>query len=112
MAAEIVGGVISGSLALLADAAHMLTDAVSLTFAWLAFRLADRPPDEQRSFGYHRFQIIVAFANGISLFFIIGWIIYEAAQRLVEPVPILGGTMLVIAIAGLIVTNDIRHDIK
>ncbi len=103
MLAEIVGGAISGSLALIADAAHMLTDAVSLTFAWIAFRLAGRPADAARTFGYHRFQILVAFTNGISLFFIIGWILYEAVRRFLEPIEILGGTMLVVALLGLAV---------
>ncbi len=103
MLAEIAGGIVSGSLALIADAAHMLTDSVSLTFAWVAFRLAERPPDDERTYGWHRFQIVVAFANGLSLFFIIGWIVWEAVQRLAEPVPILGGTMLLVAAGGLLV---------
>lgn len=103
MGAEIVGGLISGSLALLADAAHMLTDAVSLTFAWIAFRLAERPPDKARTYGYDRFQILVAFTNGISLFFIVAWILYEAIQRFFNPVEILGVTMMAVAFAGLVV---------
>lgn len=103
MFAEVAGGIISGSLALIADAAHMLTDAVSLTFAWFAFRLARRPADAARTFGYHRFQILVAFANGIALFFIIAWILYEGVQRFLAPVEVLGGIMLVVAAVGLVV---------
>ena len=103
MVAEVAGGVISGSLALIADAAHMLTDAVSLGFAWFAFRLAERPADSDRTFGYHRFQILVAFANAIALFLIIGWIFVEAAHRLYEPVEVLGSVLLAVALAGLLV---------
>lgn len=98
---EFGGGVIAGSLALIADAAHMLTDAVSLGFAWYAFRLSGRPADAARSYGFDRLQILVAFANGIALFFVVGWVFYEAASRLFEPVEVLGGTMLAVALAGL-----------
>lgn len=103
MVAEVAGGIISGSLALIADAAHMLTDAVSLGFAWFAFRLAERPADSDRTFGYHRFQILVAFANAIALFLIVGWIFVEALQRLYNPVEILGPVLLAVAAAGLCV---------
>ncbi len=103
MVAEVAGGLISGSLALIADAGHMLTDAVSLGFAWYAFRLAAHPPDRKRTYGFDRLQILVAFANGIALFFVVGWIFFEAADRLFSPVEVLGGTMLVVALAGLAV---------
>lgn len=103
MVAEIVGGVISGSLALIADAGHMLTDFASLTMAWFAFRLSRRPADWKRTYGFDRFQIIVAFANGLTLFFIAGWIIYEAIQRMLAPVEVLGPVMALVAAAGLIV---------
>jgi cobalt-zinc-cadmium efflux system protein len=101
MLAEVVGGLISGSLALLADAAHMLTDTASLSLAWLAFRLAERPADDDRTFGYHRFQILVAFANAITLFLIIAWIFVEAVHRLYEPVEVLGSVLLMVALVGL-----------
>ena len=103
MVAEVVGGVISGSLALIADAGHMLTDFASLTMAWFAFRLSRRPADWKRTYGFDRFQIIVAFANGLTLFFIAGWIVFEAIQRLIEPVEVLGPVMAVVAAAGLAV---------
>jgi cobalt-zinc-cadmium efflux system protein len=103
MAVEIAGGLLSGSLALLADAGHMLTDAAALGFAWLAFRLARRPADSKRSYGYHRLQILAAFLNGIILVAIVGWIIFEAVQRLSEPVEILGALMLTVAGVGLVV---------
>ena len=103
MLVEVAGGLISGSLALLADAGHMLTDFASLAMAWFAFRLARRPADWQRSYGYDRFKVLVAFVNGLSLIAIAAWITVEAALRLAEPGPILAGTMLWVAVAGLVV---------
>lgn len=103
MIAEVAGGIISGSLALIADAGHMLTDFAALALAWLAFRIAQRPSDWKRSYGFDRFSVLVAFVNGLSLFVIAAWIIYEAVMRIAEPQPVLGGTMLVVAVLGLIV---------
>ncbi|HEY0835831.1 MAG TPA: cation diffusion facilitator family transporter [Azospirillum sp.] len=101
MVAEFVGGLISGSLALMADAGHMLTDTLALALAWMAFRLGRRPTDARRSFGYHRLQVLAAFVNGLMLFAIAGWIVVEAVQRLMRPEPVMGGTMLAIAVLGL-----------
>src|SRR5262245_11752426 len=70
MIAEAGGGLLAGSLALLADAGHMLTDAASLALAWLAFRIAHRPADWQRTYGFHRFQVLAAYSNGLTLGFI------------------------------------------
>lgn len=103
MAVEVAGGVLAGSLALLADAGHMLTDAAALCFAWTAFRLARRPADARRSYGYHRFQILAAFVNGVVLMAIVAWIAIEALQRLRQPVEVLGGLMLAVAVVGLAV---------
>ncbi len=103
MIAEVVGGIMSGSLALLSDAGHMLTDFVSLTLAWFAFRLARRKADIRRSYGYHRFQVVAAFVNGLTLFVIAGWITVEAVRRLADPIEVLAGPMLVIAVLGLLV---------
>lgn len=103
MLAEVAGGLISGSLALLADAGHMLTDFASLALAWLGFRLTRRPADWRRTYGFDRFSVLVAFVNGIALFAIAAWIVVEAVRRLREPVQILGGIMLWVAIAGLVV---------
>jgi len=103
MLAEVVGGVIAGSLALLADAGHMLTDFASLSLAWLGFRLTRRPADWRRTYGFDRFSVLVAFINGIALFAIAAWIVVEAIQRLREPTVVLGGLMLWIAVAGLAV---------
>ncbi|HET6467690.1 MAG TPA: cation diffusion facilitator family transporter [Geminicoccaceae bacterium] len=103
MVAEVVGGIVSGSLALLADAGHMLTDTAALGLAWLAFRIGRRPADPSRSYGYHRFQVLAAFVNGVILIAIVGWIAFEAVRRLFAPVEVLGGMMLAIAVLGLIV---------
>jgi cobalt-zinc-cadmium efflux system protein len=103
MLAELAGGIISGSLALIADAGHMLTDSAGLALAWLGFRLARRPADWKRSYGYDRFGVLVAFANGLALFAIAGWIVVEAVHRLNTPSPVLGGVMLGVALAGLAV---------
>lgn len=101
MVAEVIGGILSGSLALLADAGHMLTDSAALALAWIAFRVARRPADPRRSYGYHRFQVLAAFLNGVTLLALVGWILFEAVSRMLEPVPILGTPMLVIAALGL-----------
>ncbi len=103
MLVEVAGGYISGSLALLADAGHMLTDFGALAMAWLAFRLAQRPADWRRTYGFDRFSVLVAFVNGISLFVIAAIIIWEAAQRLMSPIAVMGGEMLAVAVLGLIV---------
>jgi cobalt-zinc-cadmium efflux system protein len=103
MAAEIAGGIVSGSLALLADAGHMLTDFASLSLAWFGFRLARRPADWKRTFGFDRFQVMIAFVNGLALFVIAAWIVYEAAERLAAPSPVAGGIMVVVATLGLLV---------
>lgn len=103
MIAEAVGGLITGSLALLADAGHMLTDSVALWLAWFAFRLAERPATAQHSYGLGRVKTLVAYTNGITIFAVALWICYEAVQRFVEPGPVLGGPMLVVAMIGLLV---------
>ena len=103
MVVEIVGGIISGSLALLADAGHMLTDTMALALAAVAFHVSKRPADGNLTYGYQRFQILAAFVNGLSLLVIVGWILYEAVERFITPREILGETMLVVAAAGLVI---------
>lgn len=103
MVVEVIGGILSGSLALLADAGHMLTDSMALLLAAFAFRVSSRPADSKRSYGYQRFQIIAAFVNGLSLLLIVGWILFEAVMRMIEPPEVIGGTMLIIASIGLLV---------
>ncbi len=101
MVVEVAGGILSGSLALLADAGHMLTDAGALALAWFAARLTLRPTNPRRSYGYHRAQVLAAFVNAIALFVIVAWIVVEAARRLMAPPEVEGSTMLGVAIAGL-----------
>jgi cobalt-zinc-cadmium efflux system protein len=103
MLAEVVGGIVAGSLALLADAGHMLTDFAALALAWFGFRLARRPADWKRTYGFDRFQVLVAFANGLTLFAIAGWIVYEGIERLMTTPEVSGGIMVVIAVLGLLV---------
>jgi cobalt-zinc-cadmium efflux system protein len=103
MLAEVAGGIVAGSLALIADAGHMLTDTAALALAWAAFRVGRWPRDVRRSYGYHRFQVLAAFVNGLTLIAIVGWIAIEAARRLFAPVEVLGGLMLLIAAIGLLV---------
>lgn len=99
---EVAGGVISGSLALLADAGHMVSDAVALGMSWAALRIGRRPADLLRSYGYRRLEVLVAFANGCALFVITAWIAFEACWRLAAPRVVHGRSMLAVAAAGLI----------
>ncbi|SHO59872.1 cobalt-zinc-cadmium efflux system protein [Pseudoxanthobacter soli DSM 19599] len=101
MVLEFVGGLWSGSLALMADAAHMATDAVSLGLAWWAFRQLRQPVTDRMSFGHHRMPVLVAFANAVALILLTLWIAVEAIERLMEPVHISAGPMAAIAVAGL-----------
>ncbi len=103
MGAEAVAGVVSGSLALLADAGHMLTDFAALSLAWFGFRLTRRPADWKRTYGFDRFQVLVAFANGLTLFAIAAWIVYEAYERLQTTPVVAGGIMVVVGALGLVV---------
>lgn len=103
MLVEVVGGIISGSLALLADAGHMLTDTMALSLAAMAFHVSKRPPGRNLTYGYQRFQILAAFVNGLSLLAVVGWILFEAVSRFFSPRDVLGETMLVVAAAGLVI---------
>lgn len=103
MVVEVIGGILSGSLALLADAGHMLTDTMALALAAVAFHVSKRPADARLSFGYQRFQILAAFVNGLSLLVVVGWILFEAVRRFLSPTEVQGQTMLVVAAAGLVV---------
>ncbi len=103
MVAEFVGGLVSHSLALLADAGHMLTDVAALGLSVFAMRLAQKPADSQRTYGYVRFEILAALINGAALLVIAGLILFEAWRRLSAPVEIDGTVMLTIAALGLVV---------
>lgn len=103
MLAEVVGGLLAGSLTLLADAGHMLTDFAGLSLAWYSLRLTRLPAEGLRTYGHDRLPVLAAFVNGLALFLIAGWIILEAGQRLGAPVEVAGGLMLWVAAAGLVV---------
>lgn len=103
MAIEIVGGLWTGSLALLADAAHMLTDAGGLALALIAIQFAERARTPQNTFGYVRMEVLSALANAVVLLLLTVYILYEAYQRFLSPPEIIGGPMLAVAVVGLIV---------
>jgi len=102
MAIEAVGGFLTNSLALIADAGHMATDVAALGFSLFAIRLAQRPPTPRRSFGYLRAEVLAAFINSAFLIGLTFVIIWEAFQRLSEPPEVHSGPMLIVAVAGLI----------
>ncbi len=102
MVAEVIGGFLSGSLALLADAGHMLTDAAALLMALLAVHFAQRQPNARHTFGWLRLTTLAAFVNALALLVITALIVWEAIQRFYQPQPVAGGLMLTIAIAGLL----------
>ena len=82
MVAEVIGGIISGSLALLADAGHMLTDAAAIVMALVAMWIGEREASASRTFGYYRTEVLAAMVNAFSLWLIAGWIVFEAYHRL------------------------------
>jgi cobalt-zinc-cadmium efflux system protein len=102
MIVEAIGGIMAGSLALMADAAHMLTDTASLGLSYAAMRVALRPPTDKLSYGHHRWQVLAAFVNGIALVALAVWIIVEAALRLMSRAPVDGGIVAGIAVLGLL----------
>lgn len=103
MVAEVVGGLWTGSLALLADAAHMLTDAGGLALALIAIRFAERPATPEKTFGYVRAEVLSALTNAVVLLLLTVYILYEAYQRFQNQPEIIGGPMLVVAVVGLCV---------
>lgn len=101
--AEVIGGILTNSLALISDAAHMFTDTAALAISLAAIRIGKRPADSERTFGYYRFEILAAAFNAILLFLVAVYILYEAYERLRTPPEIQSGTMLVVAAFGLVV---------
>jgi cobalt-zinc-cadmium efflux system protein len=102
MLGEAAGGLWSGSLALLADAGHMMVDSLALLLAFVGAWLATKPADARRSYGYGRLEVLAGFVNSLTQFLLVGFIVYEAAGRLLHPGHILSGVMLVVAGAGLV----------
>ena len=101
MVAEVIGGILSGSLALLGDAGHMLVDALALGLSLFALTIARRPATPTRTYGYHRVEIMAALANGTTLVLVSIYIFYEAYQRFLEPPPVQAPLMLLVASIGL-----------
>jgi cobalt-zinc-cadmium efflux system protein len=100
---EAVGGWWSGSLALLSDAGHMVTDVAALSIALIAQRLSQRPPSGRASYGYARAEVLAAFCNALLMLAAVAWIAVEAVRRLLAPAPVAGGVVVVVALAGLAV---------
>ncbi|MFS0754297.1 cation diffusion facilitator family transporter [Noviherbaspirillum sp. 1P10PC] len=101
--AELVGGILTNSLALISDAAHMFTDTAALAISLTAIRIGRRDADSQRTFGYYRFEILAAAFNAVLLFLVALYILFEAYQRLKNPPEIQSGVMLIIAALGLVI---------
>jgi cobalt-zinc-cadmium efflux system protein len=119
VAVELTGGVMGHSIALISDAVHNLTDVPSLAIAWIAMRVAERPANDEKTFGYHRVGTLAAFINAIILVFISGFLFYEAWQRFRHPEPVHVGIMMVISMVALVINSSItlavvrgRHDLN
>ncbi|EXL01495.1 cation diffusion facilitator family transporter [Ochrobactrum sp. WV_118_8] len=102
-AVQAIGGWLSGSLALIADSGHMVSDAAALLLALIAYRVARRPVDATRTYGFHRVRVLAALANGATLLLLVAWITWEAINRINQPVEVLAGPMLIVATVGLFV---------
>lgn len=101
LVAEVAGGYLANSLALLSDAGHVFTDLLALLLAWVGVKQIERPPTQRMTFGYHRFGILIAIVNALLLLGITGFIFYEAVRRFQEPPEVQGGLMLAVAALGL-----------
>lgn len=102
MIAEVIGGFMSNSLALLSDAGHMFIDTLALGLSFWAVRMAQRPATHTKTYGYHRFEILAALSNGVLLMGISLWLFYEAFGRFFHPAPVKTGLMLTIAVVGML----------
>ncbi|WP_243385884.1 cation diffusion facilitator family transporter [Bacillus kexueae] len=122
MVVEFIGGLVTNSLALLSDAGHMLNDASSLFLSFLALWFATRSASPMKTYGYYRFEILAALLNGITLFLISGFILFEAYERFVSPPTVSSGTMIMIAVIGLFANlmsawflmkeGDVKHNVN
>ena len=102
MIVEIIGGILSNSLALLSDAGHMFTDTLALALSFFAMKFAEMPATDKRTYGFYRLEIVAALLNGITLVLISLYIVYEAYQRILNPPVVQGRLMLVVAVIGLV----------
>jgi cobalt-zinc-cadmium efflux system protein len=109
---ELVGGLISHSLALLSDAGHVLTDVFALGLAWFAVAQSSRPADARRSYGYHRVSILAALVNSVTLIVIVLAIAYEAVRRLEHPEPVQGGIVIVAALVGIAINAFVAFGLR
>jgi cobalt-zinc-cadmium efflux system protein len=109
---EAAGGWWTGSLALLADAGHMVTDSAALLLAWLAARLAQRPPNARMSYGYRRAEVLSAFINALLMLGILAWLVPAAIERFQQPREVLGGGVMLIAFLGLLVNVGVLRILR
>src|SRR6202171_3902963 len=109
---ELVGGLISHSLALLSDAGHVLTDVFALGLAWFAVAQSQRPADKRRSYGYHRVSILAALVNSVTLIVIVLAIGYEAIRRLAHPEPVQGGVVIATALGGIAINAFVAFGLR
>ena len=109
LVAEVIGGLVSNSLALLSDAGHVVTDIMALSLSWYAVRQAERPPSSRMTFGYHRVGVLVAVANAVSIFTIAGIILFEAYRRFHQPPAINSVLMMSVAFVGLAVNLFVTY---
>src|SRR6476661_8003801 len=112
LAVELIGGLVSHSLALLSYAGHVLTDVFALGLAWFAVSQANRPADAMRSYGYHRVSILAALVNSVTLIVIVLAIGYEAIRRLGHPEPVQGGIVMVAALIGIAINVFVAFGLR
>src|SRR5437879_8527141 len=109
---EVVAGLKAGSLALLSDAGHNVTDAMALLFTWFAFHVQSRPANEVKTYGDHRTGVLAAFINAITLVALSVWIFYESIQRFLHPEPVQETIMMAVASLGLVVNGGIMWGLR
>jgi len=112
VAIEAVAGIRAHSLALLSDAGHNFTDALALLLAWFGFYLQSRPPDEVKTYGYHRAGVLTAFVNALTLVALSAWIFYESWRRLLHPTPVAETVMMLVAAGGLLLNGGIMWGLR
>src|SRR5262249_14435936 len=112
VAVEVVGGLKAGSLALLSDAGHNVTDAMALLLTWFAVRIQSRPANNVKTYGYHRTGVLAAFLNAITLVGLSGWIFYESIQRFLHPEPVQENIMIVVSALGLLLNSGVMWNLR